>query len=366
MVLAAGQSSSTIPVGAIEPSVGRIAVTGVHGAVACAGSVAPSVGLKVLMDDGNAIDAAIATEATVTVTTSYMCGIGGHGTMVVYWAETGEVMALDFGTGVPKAFDVSRWGTPLTYPAETDVANTVLLATLAGWAEALDKLGTTTLAEALQPAIPHAEDGIPVNSAFVHFMSWYDDLILNAFPKAAKMFMPKGRAPKEGEILKFPDLAATYRLIAEKGPDVFYKGGLGDKVLAYLNEQGSMFTKEEFVNYKPIWREVLSTTYRDEYEVSVIENQDFSPVILTMFNIWENFDMQNIGAVSADELHLILETGKAVLPHKAAYYGDPDFDDVPYDILTSKEYAAKCAAEIDMSVAGPEKIDRIQGPYPTC
>jgi gamma-glutamyltranspeptidase/glutathione hydrolase len=360
----AHSGSPAVPVRSVAPPRYIPAITGTHGVVASARSIAPAVGLQVLMNGGNAIDAAVTTAAMVTLTELTMSGIGGHGTMMVYWAKTGEVMALDFGTFLPHAFTIDQWGSPPTYPPSRDVVNTMLPGTLAGWAEALDKLGTISLAEALAPAIRYAEEGIPIDRPVASVLERNADLILAAFPEAAKVWMPNGRPPRVGEILKFPDLAATYRLISEKGPDVFYKGELGDKIVAYLNENGSRFTKEEFANYKPIWREVLSTTYRDEYEVFAIKNQNFSPAMLTMFNIWENFDMQKLGATTPDGLHVVIEAGKAAIGDRTAYYGDPDFSDVPYDILISKEYGAKRASEIKMDAAIPEKPGEFPGLTP--
>jgi len=330
-------------------------VSGRNGAVAAPSSAATSVGLKVLMDGGNAIDAAVSAAATATVSEFMASGIGGHGIMVMYWAKTGEVKVLDWGGFLPHAFTLDQFGTPATPPPETSVLDTIFPGTLAGWAEALKSYGTISLSDALQPAIEYAEEGIAVNPWIANSAEDYAiDTLKDAFPELVEICMPEGRMPKVGDILKFPDLAQTYKLIAEKGPDVFYKGELGDKVVSYLNENGSRFTKEEFANYKPIWRDTLSTTYRDEYEIFVAKNQNFTPVVLTMFNIWENFDLRNMGIISPETLHLIIETSKIALADRTAYYGDPDFVDVPYDILTSKDYGKRMAQRIDMKKAAPD------------
>jgi gamma-glutamyltranspeptidase/glutathione hydrolase len=331
-------------------------VSGRNGAVAAPSSAATSVGLKVLMDGGNAIDAAVSAAATATVSEFMASGIGGHGIMVMYWAETGEVKVLDWGGFLPHALTMDQYGTPPTPPPETSVLDTIFPGTLAGWAEALRSYGTISLSDALQPAIKYAEEGIPVNPWIADSVVDYAvDAYKDIFPELADVCLIDGRRPKVGEILKFPDLANTYRQIAEHGPDLFYKGELGDKIVSYLNENGSRFTKEEFETYKPIWRDTLSTTYHDEYEIFVAKNQNFSPVILTMFNIWENFDLRNMGIISPETLHVIIETSKIALADRTAYYGDPDFVDVPYDILTSKDYGRRMAARIDMTKAAPDR-----------
>lgn len=333
-------------------------VSGRNGAVAAPSSAATSVGLKVLMDGGNAIDAAVSAAATATVSEFMASGIGGHGIMVMYWAETGEVEVLDWGGFLPHELTMDQYGTPPTPPPTRNVLNTIFPGTLAGWAEALRRYGTISLSDALQPAIKYAEEGIVINPYLARSLASIKEY-QEVFPELADVCMPEGRLPGVGDILKFPDLASTYRLIADKGPDVFYKGELADKVVSYLNENGSRFTKEEFANYKPIWRDTLSTTYRDEYEIFVAKNQNFNPVVLTMFNIWENFDLRNMGIITPETLHLVIETSKVALADRTAYYGDPDFVDVPYDILTSKEYGKRIAERIDMTKAAPEKPGRL-------
>lgn len=343
-----GMAEGSIPLGLGR---GVPEVLGMNGVVAATSSAPPTIGLKVLMDGGNAFDAAITTAAMVTVSECNMSGIGGHGSMTMYWAETGEVKCLDFGGFMPHAFTIDQWGTPPKPPEQINVLNTVFPGTLAAWAEILDKYGTISLAEALEPAIMYAEQGVPVNRKVSQYIKMYESLV-PLVPEWASIYMPEGRAPEVGEIIKLQDLANTYKLIAREGPDVFYKGELGDKIIKYLNENGSRFTKEEFANYKPIWRDTLSTTYRDDYEIFVMKNQNFSPVILTMFNIWENFDMKSLGLYSPECIHLMIEASKIALADRV-FYGDPDFSEIPYEILTSKEYAKRIADNINMNRATP-------------
>ena len=335
-------------------------VNGTHGAVASGSPIASQMGLKVLMDGGNAVDAAVTTATMLSVGDSNMCGIGGHGIMMLYWAKTGEVKCLDWGGFLPHKFTVDQWGTPPEIPTR-DPQCSILPGTLAGWAEALDKYGTISLAKALEPAIKYAEEGVPLIPTLAVYTENRADLI-KVFPELAKIYMPGGRVPKMGDMLKFKDLANTYRKIAKEGPEVFYKGELGDRIVKYLNEHGSRFTKEEFANYKPIWRDTLSTAYRDRYEVFVPKNQNFSPTILTMLNIWENFDMKSLGLLSPETIHLVIEAMKIALADRTAYYGDPAFTEIPYEILTSKAYAKRLVQErIDMQKASPDKPGEIEG-----
>ena len=335
-------------------------VSGRNGVVAASTAVAPSIGLKVLMDGGNAVDAAVTTAAMLTVHEFSMCGIGGHGIMMLYVAKTGEVKCLDWGGFLPRKFTIDQWGTPPTPPMERNPLCTILPGTLAGWSEALNKHGTISLAKALEPAIKYAEEGIAVTPREIFIMERFSDLI-ELFPEASRIWMPQGRIPKIGETLKFTDLANTYRRIAKEGPDVYYKGELADKIVKYLNENGSRFTKEEFANYKPIWRDTLNTIYRGQYKIFTPKNQNFSPVILTMFNIWENFDMKKLGLLTPEEIHLVIEAQKIAFADRSSYYGDPDFTKVPYEILTSKAYGKRMAERIDMRKASPEVPGDLKG-----
>lgn len=339
---------------AIEPPRFIPKVNGRNGAIGAATAVASAAGLKCLQDGGNAFDAAVVTAAMITVSEFYASGIGGHGTMMLYVAETDEVKCLDFGGGLPKKWSVDQLDSPTTAPEPTSVLTTIQPGTLAGWAELLDKHGTISLAEALAPAIKYAEEGVPVNSSAASAIAGKQDMI-SLLPEAAKIWMPNGRPPKEGEMIVFKDLAETYRRIGKEGPDLFYKGELADKIVKYLNDNGQRFTKEEFANYKPIWQELLSNTYRDEYEVFVVKNQNYTPIILTMLNIWENFDMKGLGLYSVEDIHLVIEAMKVALADRTTYYGDPAFNDVPYDILISKEYAKSIVDRIDMRRASPSE-----------
>lgn len=343
-----GIAANSIPVGLGR---GATQAMGLNGVVSATSPIAPQMGLRVLMDGGNAIDAAVTTAAMLTVAQPDMSGIGGHGLMMMYWAETGEIKVLDWGGFLPHAFTIDQWGTPPKTPENIDVINTLFPGTLAGWAELLDKYGTISLAEALEPAIKTAEQGVPISKGTQSSIQRYESLA-PLVPEWASIYMPNGRVPEIGEIIKLQDLANTYKLIAKEGPGVFYGGELGDKIVKYLNENGSRFTIEEFANYKPIWRDTISTTYRDEYEIFAVKNQSFSPIILTMFNIWENFDMKSLGLYSPECIHLMIEAGKVGLADRE-FYGDPDFSDIPYEILTSKEYAKRIADNIKMNKATP-------------
>lgn len=341
---------------------------GRNGMVACTSPLAAMMGVRILAEGGNAFDAAVVTAAMLTVELPEMCGIGGHGIATIYDAKAGKVRCLDFGGQLPAAFSIDQWGDPPVKP-EFTVLPTILPGTLKGWATLLEEYGTISLAKALEPAIFYAENGVAAKPDLINFMNFFDEELFALHPELAKYMMPQGRFPKPGEVLKRPELADTYRLIARRGPDVFYKGELGDKIIAFLNENGSRFTKREFAEYKPRWREVISSTYRGRYEVFVPKAQVASPVILTLLNMWENFDLSSLGHYTPDYLHIMLESAKTAFADRRTYYGDPAFTRIPYDTLVSKEYGRQLAERIDMNRASaglePGDVSKLGGGHTT-
>lgn len=238
-------------------------------------------------------------------------------------------------------------------PPSRNVANTILPGTLKGWEVALKTYGTISLAKALAPAILYAEKGFPVYPGLAANMQGSKDAI-ELFPDYKAVVFPDGRPPKVGEILRFPDYANTLKRISAEGTDLFYKGELAKRIVAFLNENDSRFTLEEFAKFEPRWVELLKTTYRGKYEIYVPKNQNFTPVILTMFNIWENFDLPKMNPLGPDTLHLIAEADKIGLNDRV-YYGDPAQSLIPYEFLTSKRYAKAIADLIKMDKVLPDK-----------
>ncbi|MFC2164300.1 gamma-glutamyltransferase family protein [Acidobacteriota bacterium] len=324
-------------------------IFGTNGMVVAAGPISASSGLKVLQDGGNAFDALITVAALLTLEQPMNCGIGGHGIGMFYSSKTGKLTTLDFGGGLPKKFTIDQWGTPPEIPGRGLLA-TILPGTLKGWDTILKAYGTISIADALAPAIHYAEKGVPFRPDVIGTVDYLGGVKkFELYPELAKALIIDGRIPEIGDLLKRPDLAKSYELIAERGADVFYKGELGDKIIKFLNDHGSRFTKEEFENYEPVWREVISTKYRDEYEVFVPKAQVSSPQILTLLNIWENYDFSKIGNMSADYVHIMVESLKFAIANRANFYGDPEFSDIPFDMITSKSYGKKIANGIDMN-----------------
>lgn len=338
-----------------------------YGMASSASPLAVMIGNRILQNGGNAFDAAVAMGAILTIDLPDACGIGGHGIATIYDAETEEIRCLDFGGQLPAAFNVDQWGNPPVKP-EFSVLASILPGTPRGWETLLKTYGTMDLAEVLEPAIFYAENGVPFRPNLVRFMNFFDEELYKLYPEMYKFLLPEGKMPEPGDLMKRQDLADTYKLLAERGMDEFYEGELAEKIVTFLNEQGSRFTLEEFARYQPRWRDVIGSTYRDDYKVFVPKAQVAAPAILTQLNTWENFDLVSLGHYSTDYLHLMLETSRFAFADRRAYYGDPAFTEIPYEKLVSKEYGRNQARRINFEKANegivPGDLERIDSEHP--
>jgi gamma-glutamyltranspeptidase/glutathione hydrolase len=321
-------------------------VSGRNGAVAAASPLAACEALRMLMNGGNAIDAAIVAAAVLSVDEPYFSGPGGHGIALVHDAAAKDTRCLDFGGSTPQAFTIDQWGTPPAYPRGS-VVSAIFPAMLAGWAELLARYGTISLSDALQPAIIHAARGVVVRPVVASFTRNLAEVV-SRYPELAGIFMPDGELPREGHVIRYPALAETFSAVAREGVETFYRGELAQRIVRYLNAHGSRFTMDEFENYRPKWRDTLSATYRDRFDVIVPRCQVCSPCVLTQLNIWEQFDISELGLLTTAGLHVGIEAAKVAFEDRSTQCGDPDFYDVPYDRLASKSYANQIAQQLDL------------------
>src|SRR5215813_4566510 len=225
---------------AVKP--GRSVVRAEHGMVASSQPLASQAGLEILKNGGNAIDAAIAMAATLNVTEPMMTGIGGDAFMLVYWAKTGEVQALNASGRAPRALNLDYFAKrgltqmplvgmePITVPGAFD-----------GWVALLNKYGTMKLSDLLSPAINYAENGFPVMEKTAE--DWSLEVAkLSRTPAAASSYLVDGRAPKSGEIFRQKNLARALRALAAGGRDGFYKGEIARAIADYFQKNGGFIT----------------------------------------------------------------------------------------------------------------------------
>jgi gamma-glutamyltranspeptidase/glutathione hydrolase len=329
---------------------GRSMVISETGIVASESPLASQAGAAILARGGNAVDAAIAAHAVMTVVAPMWNGIGGDLFAIVYDAKSGKYYGLNASGWAPAAQSIERLHKmglrempahgiePVTVPGAVD-----------GWQKLLDRFGKKKLNEVLAPAIQIAQDGYPVTEWIAqHFASSVD--LLHDNENAAKTFLISDRAPRLGEVMRNPDLAWSLRQIAQGGRDAFYKGEITKRILALSARHGGALTAQDFSDYASEWAEPISTTYRGWTVYEMPPNLQGIGA-LEMLNIMERFDLHSFGLNSTRALHVQIEAKKLAYADVLRYVGDPRSAKIPVSGMLSKEYAAERAKLINMDHA---------------
>jgi len=327
----------------------RSAAMATNGMVATSQPLAARAGLRALEDGGTAADAAVTTAAVLAVVEPHMTGIGGDAFALVH--VDGSVEALNASGGAPSAADLETArdqtdaetpdGTP-AMPADGGLPVTVPGA-LDGWQRLLDRHGTMTLSEVLQPAIEHAQEGFPVTECVAGQWASAAERI-GRFDAAAEAFLPGGAAPSAGDRFTNPALAETFELLAETGPGALYGGPIGEDLVDAVQDAGGLLTLGDLEAHAGEWTDPISTTYRG---IEVLEHPPNGQgiVALEALNVAETADLPN-DPTDPERLHTLIEATKLGFADGHAYVTDPAVVDVPVERMCSKEYAAERAAEI--------------------
>ena len=327
---------------------GRSATVANNGMVATSHPLAAQVGLEVLKRGGNAVDAAVATSAAMGLMEPTSCGIGGDLYAIVYDAKTKKLHGLNASGRAPGKATLAYFkekglkDIPTSGPLSWSVPGCV-----DGLDQLRQKFGTMSFKELLAPSIDYAEKGVPV-----------PEVIAGHWRSAAKMKDPgiretflvrEGdtlRPPRAGDVFKNPALANSYRVIAEKGRDGYYKGEIAEKLVALSDKAGGLFAMKDFEGHRSEWVEPVKTTYRG-YDVWEIPPPGQGIATLQILNTLEPHDLAKMGPDSPDYWHLLVEAKKLAFADRAKFYADPVFAKVPVGELISKEYAARRAKLID-------------------
>ena len=337
---------------------GRSPILATRGMVATSQPLAAAAGLRVLQEGGNAIDAAIATAAVLNVVEPMMCGIGGDLFALVFYHESGDNESAKLyglnATGRAGSKSSAEWMRSEGYermPGSSIYAVTVPGA-VDGWDQLLARFGSRSFADLLEPAIYYAEHGFPVSQIIATDWQGLEGKLAR-HPATAATYLVDSRAPRHGEIFKSPDLAQTFRQLADEGPEAFYQGSIARSIVDFIESEGGFVTYEDMANHRSDWVEPISTTYKDVTVYQIPPNSQ-GYVALEMLNILEAFDLKSLGHNSAEYLHLLIEAKKIAFADRNAYLADPDKVNVPLDKLISKEYAAERRRLIDHDRAASE------------
>ena len=326
-----------------------------NGMVVSPHPISAQAGLHILQQGGNAFDAAVATAATAAVVdrlaNGSLGGVGGYA--MIYHAETGQVRALDYVGAAPIAArpelfvdGVRLWDKG--HPTRDSFRGPIVPGNLAALAALLETYGTMSWSEVLAPAIEYAEEGVAI---IPRIHRAYAGVPTKRYPYGASIWYEKdGQPVPVGGVLKQPDLATTLRLIASKGPGIFYGGELAEQIVSYFQDNGGIFSVEDFSKYRALWRKPIVTNYRG-FEVYGHPPGSGGMTVLQTLNILEYFDVAALGHNTPEFVHLVSEALKLAFIDDDRYNTGKDYAEIPLDRLLSKKYARTQADRIDLNKA---------------
>ena len=332
----------------ITASAFRPSVMGRNGMVASGHALASQAGIQTLMAGGNAVDAAIASAAALGVVEPAGSGVGGDGFILIYWAQTGQVSAVNATGPAPGAATRERYledgGIPMKGMRSVSVPGLV-----DGWLLAHQRYAAIPLAEVFRPAIAYCEEGFPVSHLLADGMRAEHGRFA-ADPHTRAIYTNDGRPIPPGALLRNRNLGATLRKIAQDGRGTFYEGEIARAIVEFSRARAGLLTEEDLGNYHAHWAEPIHVSYRG-YEVYEMPPNSSGHILLQELNIVELFDLHSMGCNTAESIHLMVEAKKLAFADREKYMADPEWIDVPLAGMLSKSYAARQAERIDLKRA---------------
>ncbi|PIB93498.1 gamma-glutamyltransferase [Caulobacter sp. FWC2] len=326
-------------------------VVGEKGMVVSQNAIATKVGVEILRQGGNAVDAAVATAFALAVTLPRAGNIGGDGFMMVYMAKTQETVFIDYRGIAPKAAKLETFvdenGKEMDDVSSRGYRAPTVPGTVAGLYLAHQKYGKLPWKQVVEPAFKLASDGVALSPDEAFVFSWGKERLSESAAGKAAFYKAGGELYRAGENLKQPDLAWSLRQIADKGADAFYRGEIAQRFAADMKAHGGLITAEDLASYKAVVRQPLEGTYRGLTVRTSPPASAGGATLLEMLNILEQFDLKASGPGSAKSLHLMAEAMKLGYADRSRFLGDTDFVKVPLTGFTSKAYGVERAKLID-------------------
>ncbi|HEX5281927.1 MAG TPA: gamma-glutamyltransferase family protein [Micropepsaceae bacterium] len=348
----------------------RAEVMASHGMVATSQPLAAQAGLRMLMQGGNAVDAAVASAAVLSIVEPMNVGIGGDLFAILYIAKEHKIYALNASGMAPTGANLERfnslgykWNPNNWAPGSGMPGHGILTVTVPGtvwgWDAVLKRFGKKTFKEDLEPAVDYAENGFPVSERIAYDWQLPPALPLrnccsDLDPDSVKTWYVNGKQPVAGQIYRNPDLAKTFRLIQQHGANGFYKGEVARALVAKSNALGGTMTLDDLANYKGEWGEPASSTYHG-YTLLELPPPSQDWAANEMLNVLEacvpkwapGQTLATLGPRSAKYWHFLVEAKKLAYADLFTYNADPDFSPVPLNRLLSKPYAASLCGKVD-------------------
>ncbi|WP_330454622.1 MULTISPECIES: gamma-glutamyltransferase [unclassified Streptomyces] len=364
---AAAPASSAHPAHDPAPPPKSPVAVGYGGAVSSVDADATAAGIEVLRKGGNAVDAAVATAAALGVTEPYSAGLGGGGYFVYYDARTRTVRTIDGRETAPRSADSSLFlenGKPLAFEAAvTSGLGVGTPGTPATWDTALKAWGSTPLRQVLKPAERLARDGFVVDETF-RSQTAGNEARFRDFPATRKLFLPGGKLPEVGSVLRNPDLARTYEEVGRKGIDEIYRGDLADDVVRTVrkppvdpasdrNVRPGGLTAKDLSSYRALRREPTKVNYRGLDVYGMAPSSSGGTTVGEALNILESTDLSR--ASEERYLHRFIEASRIAFADRGRWVGDPAYEDVPTKGLLSRRFADSraCLIKDDAVLTSP-------------
>src|SRR5256886_1692272 len=367
-VLATVRSSGQDPSDEARTGTMRPVIRGRTQAAASMKPEATRAAERILQAGGNAFDAAVASQAVLGIVDAASNGVGSDAVILVYDARAKAVVSINAEGTAPKLATIEWYQKNLggTLPQSDTLLSGTVPGVVDAWYLLLDRWGTMTFAQVLQPAIDMAENGFPIGERMAAAIAGSKKL--KKYPTSVKVYFPGGEAPKAGDIFRNADLARTLRKLvdaekesASKGRhealkaarDRFYKGDIARTMAKFSEEQGGLFRYEDFAAYTAKFDASVSVDYRG-YRVYKNPSASQGPTELFALNILEGYDLKAMKHNSAEYIHASIEAVKLAMADREKYLGDADFVPIPYEGLLSKDYARDRRALIDPARASLE------------
>ncbi len=328
----------------------RSEVIAENGMVATSHPLATQIGIDILKDGGNAIDAAIAANAAIGLMEPTGNGIGGDLFAIIWVEKDKKLYGLNASGRSPKnlTLDYFKENNMTQIPAYGPLPVSVP-GCVDGWFEMHKRFGKISMEDILNPAINYAENGFPVTELVSYYME-IANKNFNQYPNFKETYHINGSTPKKGQLFKNKDLGKTLRLIAKKGRKGFYEGPVAKTISDFIIGQGGFLSFEDLKNHSSDWIDPVSTNYRG-YDIWELPPNGQGIAALQILNLLESFDIKSMGFGSAEYIHHFVEAKKIAFADRAKYYADMDFNNIPVKYLISKEYANQRRQEINKSKA---------------
>ncbi|CCQ09406.1 Gamma-glutamyltranspeptidase [Pseudoalteromonas luteoviolacea B = ATCC 29581] len=327
------------------------------GMVSSQEALASQVGVNILRQGGNAVDAAVAVGFSLAVTLPRAGNLGGGGFMLVHLAKEQKTIAIDYREMAParahKDIFLDEQGNAVSELSRSHGLAVGVPGTVMGLELALQKYGTMTMQQVTQAAIKLARDGIAVTPDLANSLAGLKARIAK-WPSSAEVFYKlDGENYLPGEVLKQPELAHSLALIAKHGSKGFYHGETAEKIVAAVQSAGGIMTMKDLAAYRAAERTPVAGSYRGYQVISMPPPSSGGLHLIQLLNILEHHPISALGHNSAATLHLMAEAMKRAYADRSEYLGDPDFYQVPVNALINKTYAKQLAQQIDPNRATP-------------